>query len=142
MATVEAFEKLTLQERLHRYFSEDFKRKKVSELDRNITSISEICREYHVSRASIYRWLDKFSRMRKKQERQVIETKSDTRKLQYLREEVNELHRVVGEKQLKIDFLEKMIEIAEKEYGPDFKKKLSSKHSTGSGSKEKGTGTK
>jgi len=49
MATINECEKLTVQERLKRYFSEDFKRKKVGEIDRNLTTISEISREYQVS---------------------------------------------------------------------------------------------
>ena len=41
MANLKDYEKLTVRERRNRYFSEDFKRKKVSELDRNLVSISE-----------------------------------------------------------------------------------------------------
>ena len=141
MATIESFTKLGTQERLHRYFSVEFKIKKVNELDRNVTTVSEICREYQVSRASIYRWIYQYSRMRKRQERQIIETKSDTRKLIHLQEELKELERVVGQKQLKIEFLEKMIEIAEQEYGVNIKKKFSSKLSSGTGPTGKSTRT-
>lgn len=139
MATIETYTKLSVKERLHRYFSTDFKSKKVNEIDRNVATISEICREYQVSRASVYRWIYKYSRMRKRQERQVIETKSDTRKLIRLKEEVKELERIIGQKQLKIDFLEKMIELAEQEYEVDIKKKFSSKRSSGTGSTGKNT---
>lgn len=139
MATTETFNRLTKQERLHRYFSVDFKSKKVNELDRNLTTVSEICKEYQVTRATVYRWIYKFSRMRKRQERQVIERKSDTRKLLHFKEEVKELQRIVGEKQLKIDFLEKMIDLAEEEYGVDIKKKFFSKRSAGTGSTGKRT---
>ena len=42
MATVQKYEKLTSQERRNRYFSKDFKRKKVREIERNIISEKKI----------------------------------------------------------------------------------------------------
>ena len=142
MATIEQYEKLTVRERMQRYFSEEIKKKKVNELDRNLTSIAEICREYQVSRTSVDRWINKYSRMRQKKQKQVVEAKSDTRKIGRLKDEVHELERIVGQKQLKIDFLEKLIEIAEQEYGVDIKKKLPSKLSSGTGTIVKNTDTK
>jgi len=139
MANVEQYEQLTVRERMQRYFSEEIKKKKVNELDHNLTSISEICREYQISRTSVYRWLNKYSRMRQKKQKQVVEAQSDTRKIGRLKDEVRELERIVGQKQLKIDFLEKMIEIAEQEYGVDIKKKLSSRPSSGIGTIVKNT---
>jgi len=45
MATIETYKQLTIQEWQNRYFSEEFRRKKVCEIERNITTISDICRE-------------------------------------------------------------------------------------------------
>ena len=124
MATNEIYEKLTVRERQNRFFNESFKRKKVGEIDRNILSVSELCKEYQVSRSSVYKWIYKYSQMRKRENKQVIEPESETRKVLLLKQEVNELQRVIGEKQLKLDFLEKMITLAEEEYGVDIKKSL------------------
>jgi len=124
MATVSDYEKLTVRERQNRFFSESFKRTKVSEIDRNILSVTELCREYHVSRSSVYKWLYKYSQMRKREHKQVIEPESETRKVMLLKQQVSELERVVGQKQLTVDFLEKVIEAAEQEYGIDIKKKF------------------
>jgi Spy/CpxP family protein refolding chaperone len=74
--------------------------------------------------------------MRKKGVKQVVEAKSDSRKIQQLQEKVKEMERIIGEKQMKIDFQAKMIEIAEKEYRVDIKKKFSGKHSSGTGGKD------
>jgi transposase len=137
MANLKDYEKLTVKERMNRFFSEDFRRKKVSEIDRNITTIAEICREYQVTAAAVYKWIYRYSRMRKKGVKQVVESKSDTQKLLALKEQIKELERVIGEKQVKLDFQEKMIEIAEKEYGVDIKKKSSGKRSFGTGSNGK-----
>lgn len=142
MATVTQYQKLTTQEKQNRYFGESFKRKKVSEIERNLTRVSEVCREYQVSAAAVYKWIYKYGYMRKKGVKQVIEAKSDTRKLLQLQDQVKELERALGQKQIKIDFLEKQIEIAEETYQVDIKKKLNSKHSTGTGSTGKNTDTK
>lgn len=114
-----------------RYFSDDFKRKKVRELERNIATIAEISRIYSVSRTSVYRWIYKYSAMAKKQEKQVVEAKSDTLKIKALQDRIKELERMVGQKQLLIEFKDKMIEIAETTYGVDIKKKVGSKLSSG-----------
>jgi transposase len=125
-----------------RKFSEDFKKCKVKELERNLVSISDICRTYSVSRSAIYKWIYKYSIMAKKNVRQVVEAKSDTKKIQALEEKIKELERLVGQKQILLEFKDKMIEIAEKTYGVDIKKKVSSKLSSGSTSTKKDTDTK
>ena len=125
--------------RFSRYFSEDFKKQKVRDLERNLVGISELCQEYDLSRTSVYNWLYKYSKMIKKGERQIVERKSDTRKMQELRERIKELERVVGQKQLLIDFQQKMIELAEQTYDVDIKKKLRSKLSSGSGQTDQST---
>jgi len=139
MATLQNYERLTIKERQGRYFSEEFKRKKVSEIDRNLVKVSELCRAYQVSKTAIYKWIYRYSRMHKKQERQVVESKSDSKKILALQEQVKELERIIGEKQVKLDFQDKMIELAEQEYKVDIKKKFSGKRSSGTGSKGKST---
>lgn len=115
----------------HRYFSEEFKRGKVRELERNMSSVSDICMTYSVSRTSVYRWIYKYSAMAKKQVKQVVEAKSDTQKIKALEDRIKELERIVGQKQLLLEFKDKMIEIAEVTYNVDIKKKVGSKLSSG-----------
>jgi transposase len=128
--------------KLSRYFSTDFKVKRVKELECNLTTVSDICKIHQVSRTSVYRWLYKYSAMAKRQEKQVIEAKSDTQKIQLMENKIRELERIVGQKQIMIEFQAKMIEIAEKTYSVDIKKKLGSKLSTGIGSTGTDTPTK
>ena len=122
-----------------RYFSDEFKRKKIRELEKNITSVSDICKTYSVSKTSVYRWIYKYSAMAKKQVKQVIEAKSDTQKIRALEERIKELERIIGQKQLLLEFKDKIIEIAEATYGVDIKKKVGSKLSSGTTSTEKNT---
>ena len=120
-------------QRQNRFFSEDFRRIKVNEIEKGITSIAEVSREYEVSRTSIYKWIYRYSMTRKKQVKQVVESQSDTRKIEELKKKIKELERVVGQKQIEIEFKEKMLELFEKETGLDIKKKFGSHHSSGSG---------
>lgn len=132
MARIENFNQ-ERKNRNNRYFSEEFKRQKIKELEKNMVTVAEICKEYEVSRTSVSRWIYKYSMKAKKGEKQVVERKSDTRKIAELKDRIKELEQIVGQKQLKIDFQEKMIEIAEEMYQIQIKKKLNSKQSSGSG---------
>lgn len=127
MATQEQLSRLERRSRYNRSFSEDFKRQKVEEIEKNLSTVSEICKEYNVSHTAVYRWLYKFSRMRKKGLKQVVEAESDTRKLIELQKKIKELEQIIGQKQILLDFKDKMIELAEEEYQVDIKKKYGSK---------------
>jgi transposase len=132
MALREQFS-LTKQERQNRYFSESFKRSKVLELEKGLIGVSELSREYELSRTAIYKWIDKYSRMHKNKERMIIECESDTKKLQLMKDQIRELERIIGQKQILIDFQQKVIELAEEEYKIDIKKKFGEKPSSGTG---------
>ncbi len=132
MAKVEDFSKEEHQ-RINRYFSESFKRKKVQEIEKNISSVLEVSREYEVSQTAVYKWLNKYSRNRKRGVKQVVELMSDTRKIQDLKARIRELEQMLGQKQFEIEFKNKIIDIAEEMYDIDIKKKLGSKPSPGSG---------
>jgi transposase len=141
MAKPEAF-RIKPTKRPQRIFSESFKKEKVREIERNLSSVLMVSREYEVTRAAVYKWLNKYSLFRAKQVRQIIEPMSDAQKIQELKAKIQELERLVGQKQFEIEFKEKMIEIAEQMYSIDIKKKLGSKLSNGSGSTEKDTSGK
>jgi hypothetical protein len=78
--------------------------------------------------------------MAKKEHKQVVEPKSDTQRIKMLEERIKELERIVGQKQLLLEFKDKMIEIAEATYNVDIKKKAGSKLSSGTTSTGKITG--
>jgi transposase-like protein len=126
----------------NRYFSESFKIKRVRELENNLVRISDICNTYQVSRTAVYRWIYKYSTMAKRGEKQVVESKSDTKKIKLLEERIKELEQALGKKQMMLDIKDKMIEIAEQTYDIDIKKKLASKASSGSTTTGKSTDTK
>ena len=126
--------KQSIDERRRRIFSEDFKRKKVREIEQKITTIAEVSREYEVRASNVSKWLTQYSTNRMKSVRTIVESESDTRKLFDLQQKIAELERVIGQKQLLIDFQAKMMELAEQEYGIDIKKKFERKPLSGTGS--------
>mgnify|MGYP004703283463 FL=1 len=140
MATRAQF-KMTTAERMRRNFSDSFKIQKVRELETGKTKVSELCKQYEVSDVNVYRWLNKFGTMKDKKERLIVETDSDTKQLLALKKKIAELEQIVGQKQILIDFKDKMIDLAEETYGVDIKKKFSTRQSNTSGITESNTDT-
>jgi transposase-like protein len=136
MATRQQFEQ-SQQERHMRNFSEEFKRSKVREIEQKQVTPSEVSRQYEVSLTSVYRWLGKYGKNRERKERVIVESKSDTRKLLEMKKRIAELEQIIGQKQVLLDFKDKMIELAEEEYGVDIKKKFTEKRSSITGSTER-----
>lgn len=105
-----------------RLFSKEIKLKAVKDYETGKMTALELCKFYEVGERTIYDWLYKYSKFQKKSIRVVEMTKSSTQKIKDLESKVKELERIVGVKQMNIDFLEKMIEIAKQEYDIDIKK--------------------
>ena len=132
MADLKAFRKAFDQSR-NRSFSDKFKRDIVRRVERNELTVSEVAIEFEVSRTSVYKWVYKYSNLYKKGLKQVIEPMSSTKKIKDLQSRIKELEQIVGQKQIKLDYFEKLIEISESDYNIDILKKKDSKHSSGSG---------
>ena len=115
-----------------RYFSDSFKIQKVKEIDNKQTTVRQLCKLHEVSTAAVYKWLNKYSVYNKQKVRLIVEPMSDSHKIEELQKRIRELERMVGLKQIELEFKEKMIEIAEEMYGVDIKKKLGSSLSGGS----------
>jgi len=126
MATRQKFKQST-EERRKRIFSEEFKIKKVREIEQKITTIAEVSRQYEVLANSVSKWLNKYGNNHMKEVRVIVESESDTRKLIELKAKIAELERIIGQKQVLIDFKDKMIDLAEDVYGVDIKKKFECK---------------
>lgn len=115
--------KLALKTR--RCFSEEFKKSKVKELVAKQVSVTQLSRLYGVSRSAIYKWLYQYSSDHQKSTTLVVQMESESYKTQRLQQQVAELERIIGQKQLEIDFLNKLLEIGSEELGFDLKKNFS-----------------
>jgi transposase-like protein len=123
MATKYQF-KMTTEERRSRIFSEEIKQKLVREIEQKKTTIAQVSRQYEVRESNICKWLKKYGMDKKTKVRTIVELESDTVKMLSYQKKIAELEQLVGQKQVLIEFQDKMIELAEQEYKIDIKKKL------------------
>lgn len=111
-----------------RTFSEEFKREKVKLIEEGKIGVREISRTYQVSTTSVYKWINKYSTL-PKTERIVVEKVSESAKNIELMKKIAELERALGQQQLKMIYLETVIECANELTGEDLEKKYKSRQS-------------
>lgn len=115
-----------------RRYSKAFKKARVAEYERGEFTVQQLSRMYGFSHQSMYNWIYKYSRY-SEQNIQVVEHKqSSSEKLKEALKENKKLKEKLGEKQIKIDYLEKLIELTEEDYGIEVKKNEDTPHSGGS----------
>ena len=124
--------KQTRKKRVSRIFSEEVRRHIVHEYEQGQMSARELCKFYEISSTSLYNWINKYSKFAKKSLKIVEMAKSKEQYIKELEARISNLERAVGQKQMKIDFLEKLIELAKEEYQVDIKKNYATGHSAGS----------
>jgi len=131
--------KLEIRER--RIFSEELKKKIVKELVSKRTTVKSVSAEHQVSYNTVYRWLYQYSPQHEQKCTLVVQMKSEATKNMELQQRIAALERVVGQKQLEIDFLNKLLEIGSSELGFDLKKSFSPPPLNGTGSVKPDTNT-
>ena len=115
-----------------RIYSEDFKLKIVKFYESGEHSVPELEKIYNISNPTIYKWIYKYSTYNKKSVKVVEFKDSQMTKLKEMQSRIAELERALGQKQMNIDYLEKMIELAKQEYDIDIKKNSNIQPSGGS----------
>ena len=115
-----------------RKFSEDFKRKIVKDYEQGTMSACQMSRLYGIANTQIYNWIYKFSIFNEKGSRIVEMKESQSAKFKELEQRIKELERNVGQKQIMIEYLEKMIDLAKEELNIDIKKNFATPQSVGS----------
>lgn len=114
----------------------------VKDIESGKATIAQVCREFSVSDVSIYNWLNKYSQFHKSGAKIIVELKSESYRSKELEKKVKDLEAALGRKQLEVELLKKIIEVASSEMGVDIKKKHYTRQSTGSESKVKKGGSK
>jgi transposase len=120
------------QIRKSRHFTEDFKKNLVHLFERGKFSVLQLSRLYSISDKSIYNWIYKYSNFNERGVRVIEMKESSINKLKELEKKVKELEQIVGQKQIKIDYLEKIIDIAKDDLNIDIKKNYNTLQSNGS----------
>ncbi len=115
--------------RTSRIFSESFKKAIVREYTSGNFTVGQLCRIHQLHAQNVYEWIYKFSNISKPEKVVVEMKKSTTKKLKDYEKRIAELERMVGKKQVEIEYLSKIIEVASDEFGVDLKKNTSTKPS-------------
>ena len=114
-----------------RIFSRELKKKLVEEIELKRLKVRDVVILYKVSVACVYRWLKQYTTMNIPGVTMVVETESKESKLEKLYQRINDLERMIGKKQMEIEFKDKVIEICSNELGYDVKKKCTTMQLSG-----------
>ena len=107
---------------VRRTFDVALKKSIVKEYEQNKFTITQLSKLHKVSVASIYKWIYRYSAYNEKTP-MIVETKnSSMQKLKDYEKRIAELERMLGQKQINIEYLEKVIDIADEHYETDLKK--------------------
>jgi len=112
-----------------RKYSEEFKKELVKEFESGKHSVLELERLYSIRNGLIYRWIYKYSTFNEKGYRVVENKSSSGKKVRQLEQKIKDLEAALGRKQITIDYLETMIEVAKEELNVDIKKNYSTQPS-------------
>ena len=110
-----------------RHFSDAFKREKVKQIEEKKVTVKQLSEIYEVSETAVYKWIRKYSKFAGKNERVVVEKESEGAKNLELMGKIAELERMLGQKQMEVEFLKKVIEYGSELTEVDIKKKYNSK---------------
>jgi len=105
-----------------RKFSIDFKKAVVKEYISGNFSVGQLCKIHQLHNQNVYEWIYKYSNITKPEKVIVELKKSATQKLSDYEKRISELEKMLGRKQIEIEYLEKILEVASDEYGVDLKK--------------------
>ena len=123
--------KISLRPR--RIFSDKLKKKIVQDIEKGKVNVLGVCREYTVTSAAVYKWLKKFSAHLHPSTTLVMQMDSEQYRSKELEKKVAELEAALGRKQMEIDYLNKLIEIAGQDLDIDLKKNINMNASAGTG---------
>ena len=133
--------KFQIQKNYNRTFSTEFKKEKVKDLIEHRTTIKDLSTVYEVSRTSIYKWIYLYSGI-EEGTKIVVQMESEEQKTKVLQQRLAECERIIGQKQMQLDLLEKGYELASEELGYDLKKKYVPRSWNGSANMVPNTDTK
>lgn len=110
-------------QRQNRVFSTEFKKEKVAQIEQGKLKVAEVSKMYGVSATAVYYWISKYSKL-PKDERVVVEKRSEELRTLELLKKVGELEKIIGQQQIEIIFQKTVIEHGSKIIGEDLKKKF------------------
>ena len=119
--------------RKRRVYSDSFKKSVVSDFESGQYSVCELERLHGITNRTIYNWIYRYSTFNQKGYRIVEKHNSSDKKVKDLERKIKDLEAALGRKQIMIDYLETMMEVAKEELNIDIKKNFDTPPSKGSG---------
>lgn len=95
----------------------------VKQIEKGELRVRDVSQLYQVSTTAVYKWLRKYSDLYMSNTRMIVESKSLSKKQKEQAERIKELERALGQKQMRIDYLEKLMALASDRMGEDIEKK-------------------
>ncbi|WP_116109421.1 transposase [Lewinella sp. IMCC34191] len=113
--------------RPRRRFSLDFKRARVRDFESGTFSVSQMSRLYDIKGTVLYRWIKKFGQQATTPQAVIVEVPhSQTEKVKRLEARLAMLERLVGNKQIEIEFHKERLQLLAEEHGINVQKKVTS----------------
>lgn len=109
---------------VRRVFDLSLKIKLVKQIEKGELRVMDVSRIYRVNRSAVYKWLKKYSELYGNNNQVIVESKSLSKKNKEQSDRIIELERALGQKQMRIDYLEKLVETASDRIGEDIEKKI------------------
>lgn len=110
------------QLRQPRVFSATIRKQVVNDIESGKCSVSQAQAELGVSRQSVYKWIHRYSRHLSKNRVMVVEDNSEAYRSRELEKKIKDLEAALGRKQMELDYINKLMELAGKDLGIDLKK--------------------
>ncbi len=108
--------------RHHRRYSQEFRQARVDDFENGTFSVAQLSRLYHIRISTMYGWISRYSRYPKTSAVIVEVPKSQQEKVKRLESRVAELERLLGRKQIQLDYYEAFVDELQAS-GIDVKKK-------------------
>lgn len=108
--------------RRQRRYSQDFRQARVDDFEKGTFSVAQLSRLYHIRISTLYGWISRYSRYPKTSAVIVEVPKSQQEKVKSLESRVAELERLLGRKQIQLDYYEAFVEELQ-DSGVDVEKK-------------------
>lgn len=115
-------DKMTVEERRRRRFSEGFRKEQVKLIESGNLTIGEVSRLYEVKRDSIKRWLLKYGK-KELPGPILISTAKEVDRVKELEKENRRLKELIGEQQVELVYKNELLRLSRDRLGDDFEKK-------------------
>lgn len=114
---------MTVNERQHRRFSEEFRREQVKLIEKGERTIAQVSHLYEVKRDNVRRWVKQYG-IKDRPEMMIIQTQEEVNRIKDLQNQLLKLNEVIGKMHVELLYKNELLDLARQQLGPDFEKKI------------------